>query len=153
MSKWITNNDNIKSETEIKVETDLVEDFENFQNMHTTISIVSTSGAETLPQIQRPVISVKDFRMPSAPSGVVSSSTSSPSNACMRPPPPPGPPRPPRASGYVEVKQERVERERHPHEEPSSSIPDLGKIFIYQIESFLKRSNFIIIYVFNYFCR
>lgn len=124
MSKWI--NENIKSETEIKVEAEMVEDFDNFQNMHTTISIVSTSASETLPQIQRPVITVKDFRMPSAPSGVVSS-TSSPSNtSCMRPPPPPGPPRP-RASGYVEVKQERIERERHPHEEPSSSIPDLGK--------------------------
>ncbi|KAK6637903.1 hypothetical protein RUM44_008325 [Polyplax serrata] len=126
MSKWIPE-EAIKEETTIKIEEDASEDFESFQNLHKTISVVSTSTAETLPHLQRPVITVKDFRMPSAPAGLVSSSTSSPGSSCMRPPPPPGPPRPPRASGYVEVKQERVDRERHPHEEPSSSIPDLGE--------------------------
>ncbi|KAL0272140.1 UNVERIFIED_CONTAM: hypothetical protein PYX00_005222 [Menopon gallinae] len=108
----------------------MADDFENFQGMHTTISIVPTSSAsDAAPQMTRPLISVKDFRIPSAsPGGVVSSSTSSPpGSACMRPPPPPGPPRPSRNVGYVEVKQERLDRERHPHEEPSSSIPDLGK--------------------------
>lgn len=126
----MTKEEGIKTESEIKVESDMADDFENFQGMHTTISIVPTSSAsDTAPQMTRPLISVKDFRIPSAsPGGVVSSSTSSPpGSACMRPPPPPGPPRPSRNVGYVEVKQERLDRERHPHEEPSSSIPDLGK--------------------------
>lgn len=57
------------------------------------------------------------------PPAVVSSSTNSPPGTCMRPPPPPGPPRQRLlAPAYVEVKQER-----NGQEEPSSSIPDLGK--------------------------
>jgi len=48
--------------------------------------------------------------------------TSTSSNSCMRPPPPPGPPR--QRTVFLEVKQER-----NGHEEPSSSIPDLGRLF------------------------
>lgn len=59
-----------------------------------------------------------DFRIPNAPP-LVSSSTCSPpggSAVIMRPPPPPPPP-----PARVHIKQHQ------PHEEPSSSIPDLGK--------------------------
>ncbi|KAK9729587.1 hypothetical protein QE152_g15854 [Popillia japonica] len=76
----------------------------------------------------------KEFRIPSSVGALVSSSTSSPPGASasgtitttatattMRPPPPPGPPK------TKDIKQERG------HEEPSSSIPDLG-----EFESFLK---------------
>lgn len=62
-----------------------------------------------------------DFRVPSAPSSVVSSSTCSPP-IMMRPPPPPPP------------LKHRLEAKHHPHhpgsshhEEPTSSMPDLGE--------------------------
>lgn len=57
---------------------------------------------------------MKEFRIPS---GAIVSSTSSPpgsSGTCMRPPPPPPPPK-------SKDKGDKV------HEEPSSSIPDLGE--------------------------
>ncbi|XP_075221107.1 ecdysone-induced protein 75B isoform X1 [Lycorma delicatula] len=60
---------------------------------------------------------VSDFRVPSAPA-VVSSSTCSPPGPLMRPPPPPPPPRP-------RMSDVKTERNIHSHEEPSSSIPDL----------------------------
>ncbi|GJQ75703.1 hypothetical protein Trydic_g17775 [Trypoxylus dichotomus] len=71
----------------------------------------------------------KEFRIPGSVGALVSSSTSSPPGASasstttttttattMRPPPPPGPPK---------TKDNKPERG---HEEPSSSIPDLGSI-------------------------
>lgn len=128
MSKWITD-ENIKEEADIKVEEEMLDDYDNYHSLQKSVPVVSTSGTETVPQIQRPVITVKEFRMPSAPVGLVSSSTSSPPGSnCMRPPPPPGPPRQARSTGgNVDIKQERVDRDRNPHEEPSSSIPDLGR--------------------------
>lgn len=146
MSKWIPE-ESIKEEGSIKIEEEMAEDFENVQDVHKTMSVVLNSTPEALPQLQRPVITVKDFRMPSAPAGLVSSSTSSPPGSnCMRPPPPPGPPRAPRTSGYVEVKQERIDRDRHPHEEPSSSIPDLGKSNF----SFLSEFSFLFLLFFTF---
>lgn len=58
----------------------------------------------------------KEFRIPS---GAIVSSTSSPTNAgnTMRPPPPPPPPK-------IKVMENKLE-------EPSSSIPDLGKSHVY----------------------
>lgn len=59
---------------------------------------------------------IKEFRVPSA--SLVSSTSSSPgATTTMRPPPPPPPPKP-----KTDNKVERV------HEEPSSSIPDLGEL-------------------------
>lgn len=67
-----------------------------------------------------------DFRMPHAPAPapIVSSSTCSPpGSVVMRPPPPP----PPKIIHRLpDIKHERIH-----HEEPSSSIPDLGKSYNY----------------------
>lgn len=75
----------------------------------------------------------KQFRIPGSVGALVSSSTSSPPGAgasgtittstvtTMRPPPPPGPPKP---------KENKPEKG---HEEPSSSIPDLGEFLFYRL--------------------
>lgn len=65
-----------------------------------------------------------DFRVPPPPpSSVVSSSTCSP--PMMRPPPPPPP-----LKHRMEMKHPVHHPTSHPgHEEPTSSMPDLGKIF------------------------
>lgn len=82
----------------------------------------STTPVSVAPGALMPPPVVSDFRVPSAPAAVVSSSTCSPPGPLMRPPPPPPPPRP----RITEIKTERTVHT--PHEEPSSSIPDLGKI-------------------------
>lgn len=94
--------------------------------MQPTISTVSTTSSTTdMPD-------TKDFRIPTsviAPQPLVSSSTCSPpgttsSSSTMRPPPPPPPPKS-RSNGGASGSD--VKLERNHHEEPSSSIPDLGK--------------------------
>lgn len=68
-----------------------------------------------------------DFRMPHAPAPatapIVSSSTCSPPGSVVMRPPPPPPPK--MIHRLQDIKHERIH-----HEEPSSSIPDLGKSYL-----------------------
>lgn len=89
----------------------------NMSNVTTTsVELVQVlSGRHSL----LPPLTNGDFRVPPAPPLVTSSTCSPPGggSVVMRPPPPPPP-----KTHRPEVKQERIH-----HEEPSSSIPDLGK--------------------------
>ena len=102
--------------------------------MQPTVSTVSTtSSTSDMPD-------TKDFRIPTsviAPPPLVSSSTCSPpgtasGSSTMRPPPPPPPPKS-RSNGSISGSE--VKTERTHHEEPSSSIPDLGKSSLWLFSS------------------
>lgn len=82
------------------------------------MSAVTTTSAEQV-QVRHNLLPppIGDFRVPPAPPLVTSSTCSPPGgNIVMRPPPPPPP----------KIHRPEMKTERIHHEEPSSSIPDLG---------------------------